>query len=109
MSTWQGWLYVAFIIDVFARRIVGWCVSRSMPTDFVVDALEQAPYDRPLGGNLIHHSDRGSQYMSIRNTERLDKAGLKPSVDSTGDSYDNALAESINGLYKAELIHRRAP
>ena len=109
VSTWQGWLYVAFIIDVFARRIVGWRVSRSMTTDFVLDALEQALYDRRPGEDLIHHSDRGSQYLSIRYTERLDEAGIKPSVGSTGDSYDNALAETINGLYKAELIHRRAP
>ena len=109
VSTWQGWLYVAFIIDVFARRIVGWRVSRSMTTDFVLDALEQALYDRRPGEDLIHHSDRGSQYLSIRYTERLDQAGIKPSVGSTGDSYDNALAETINGLYKAELIHRRAP
>lgn len=109
VSTWQGWLYVAFIIDVFARRIVGWRVSRSMTTDFVLDALEQALYDRRPGEDLIHHSDRGSQYLSIRYTERLDEAGIKPSVGSTGDSYDNALAETISGLYKAELIHRRAP
>jgi putative transposase len=109
VSTWQGWLYVAFIIDVYARRIVGWRVSRSMTTDFVLDALEQALYDRRPGEDLIHHSDRGSQYLSIRYTERLDQAGIKPSVGSTGDSYDNALAETINGLYKAELIHRRAP
>ena len=109
VSTWQGWLYVAFVIDVFARRIVGWRVSRSMTTDFVLDALEQALYDRRPDEDLIHHSDRGSQYLSIRYTERLDEAGIKPSVGSTGDSYDNALAETINGLYKAELIHRRAP
>ncbi len=109
VSTWQGWLYVAFIIDVFARRIVGWRVSRSMTTDFVLDALEQALCDRRPDEDLIHHSDRGSQYLSIRYTERLDEAGIKPSVGSTGDSYDNALAETINGLYKAELIHRRAP
>jgi putative transposase len=111
VSTWQGWLYVAFVIDVFARRIVGWRVSRSMTTDFVLDALEQALYARqPERGNtLIHHSDRGSQYVSIRYSERLAQAGLEPSVGSKGDSYDNALAETINGLYKAELIHRRAP
>jgi transposase InsO family protein len=110
VSTWQGWLYVAFVIDVFARPIVGWRVSRSMHTDFVLDALEQALYDRqPAGNDLIHHSDRGSQYVSIRYTERLVQAGIKPSVGSKGDSYDNALAETINGLYKAELIHRRAP
>jgi transposase InsO family protein len=111
VSTWQGWLYVAFIIDVFARRIVGWQVSRSMHTDFVLDALEQALYERQPaeGDGLIHHSDRGSQYVSIRYTERLAEAGIEPSVGSRGDSYDNALAETINGLYKAELIHRRAP
>ena len=109
VSTWQGWLYVAFVIDVYARRIVGWRVSRSMTTDFVLDALEQALYDRRPDEDLIHHSDRGSQYLSIRYTERLNEAGIKPSVGSTGDSYDNALAETINGLYKTELIHRRAP
>ena len=110
VSTWQGWLYVAFIIDVYARRIVGWRVSKSMQTDFVLDALEQALYDRqPDRDSLIHHSDRGSQYVSIRYTERLTEAGIEPSVGSRGDSYDNALAETINGLYKAELIHRRAP
>ena len=110
VSTWQGWLYVAFVVDVYARRIVGWRVSRSMQTDFVLDALEQALYDRqPAADALTHHSDRGSQYVSIRYTERLDQAGIRPSVGSRGDSYDNALAETINGLYKAELIHRRGP
>lgn len=111
VSTWQGWLYVAFVIDVFARRIVGWRVSRSMHTDFVLDALEQALYARQPDRDaaLIHHSDRGSQYVSIRYTDRLAEAGIEPSVGSKGDSYDNALAETINGLYKAELIHRRAP
>jgi len=111
VSTWQGWLYVAFVIDVFARRIVGWRVSSSMHTDFVLDALEQALYDRQpdRDSSLIHHSDRGSQYVSIRYSERLGEAGIEPSVGSKGDSYDNALAETINGLYKAELIHRRAP
>ena len=110
VSTWQGWLYVAFVVDVYARRIVGWRVSRSMQTDFVLDALEQALYDRqPVADALTHHSDRGSQYVSIRYTERLDQAGIRPSVGSRGDSYDNALAETINGLYKAELIHRRGP
>ena len=111
VSTWQGWLYVAFVIDVYARRIVGWRVSSSMRTDFVLDALEQALYERqPQGSDaLVHHSDRGSQYVSIRYTERLTEAGIEPSVGSRGDSYDNALAETINGLYKAELIHRRAP
>lgn len=111
VSTWQGWLYVAFVIDVFARRIVGWRVSSSMRTDFVLDALEQALYDRQPERSdvLVHHSDRGSQYVSIRYTERLAEAGVEPSVGSRGDSYDNALAETINGLYKTELIHRRAP
>jgi len=111
VSTWQGWLYVAFVIDVFARRIVGWRVSSTMATDFVLDALEQALYARQPDSDdaLIHHSDRGSQYVSIRYTERLAEAGIEPSVGSKGDSYDNALAETINGLYKAELIHRRAP
>lgn len=111
VSTWQGWLYVAFVIDVFARRIVGWQISHSMRTDFVLDALEQALYQRQPDGDegLIHHSDRGSQYVSIRYTERLAEAGIEPSVGSRGDSYDNALAETINGLYKAELIHRRGP
>ncbi|KVD85156.1 transposase [Burkholderia sp. ABCPW 14] len=111
VSTWQGWLYVAFVIDVFARRIVGWRVSSSMSTNFVLDALEQALYARQPGndGTLIHHSDRGAQYVSIRYSERLAEAGIEPSVGSRGDSYDNALAETINGLYKTELIHRRAP
>ena len=111
VSTWQGWLYVAFVVDVFARRIVGWRVSSSMRTDFVLDALEQALYARQpeCDSRLIHHSDRGSQYVSIRYSERLAEAGVEPSVGSKGDSYDNALAETINGLYKAELIHRRAP
>jgi len=109
VSTWQGWLYVAFVIDVLARRIVGWRVSSSMTTDFVLDALEQALYARQPGndGSLIHHSDRGSQYVSIRYSERLAEAAIEPSVGRRGDSYDNALAETINGLYKAELIHRR--
>ncbi len=110
VSTWQGWLYVAFVIDVYARRIVGWRVSTTMQTDFVLDALEQALYERqPAANALIHHSDRGSQYLSIRYSERLSEAGIQPSVGSRGDSYDNALAETINGLYKAELIHRRGP
>ena len=111
VSTWQGWLYVAFVIDVFARRIVGWRVSSTMQTDFVLDALEQALYDRQpeQTDGLVHHSDRGSQYVSIRYTERLAEAGIEPSVGSRGDSYDNALSETINGLYKAEVIHRRGP
>ncbi len=110
VSTWQGFAYVAFIIDAFARRIVGWRVSRCAKTDFVLDALEQALYDRrPVQTNsLIHHSDRGVQYVSIRYTERLAEAGIEPSVGSVGDSYDNALAETINGLYKAEVIHRKS-
>jgi putative transposase len=110
VSTWQGHLYVAFVIDVYARRIVGWKVSSTMRTDFVLDALEQALYARkPFDqGGLIHHSDRGSQYVSIRYSERLAEAGIDASVGSVGDSYDNALAETINGLYKAEVIHRRS-
>ena len=110
VSTWQGFVYVAFVIDVFARRIVGWKVSSSARTDFVLDALEQALYARqPVGHDgLIHHSDRGVQYVSIRYTERLAEAGIEPSVGSVGDSYDNALAETLNGLYKAEVIHRQS-
>lgn len=110
VSTWQGFAYVAFIIDAYARRIVGWRVSRSAKTDFVLDALEQALYDRrPVQQDgLVHHSDRGVQYVSIRYTERLAEAGIEPSVGSVGDSYDNALAETINGLYKAEVIHRKS-
>ncbi len=109
VSTWQGFTYVAFIIDTFANRIVGWKVSRSAKTDFVLDALEQALYARRPAhqGGLIHHSDRGSQYVSIRYTERLATAGIEPSVGSVGDAYDNALAETINGLYKTEVIRRR--
>ena len=111
VATWQGFVYVAFVIDTFARRIVGWRVSRSARADFVLDALEQALSDRrPVRqGGLVHHSDRGVQYVSIRYTERLAEAGLEPSVGSVGDSYDNALAETINGLYKTEVIHRRGP
>lgn len=107
----HGFVYVAFVIDAYARRIVGWRVSRSAHAGFVLDALEQALHDRkPVsGGGLVHHSDRGVQYVSIKYTERLAEAGLVPSVGSVGDSYDNALAETINGLYKAELIHRRGP
>jgi len=111
VSTWSGFVYVAFVIDVFARYIVGWRVSRTQHASFVLDALEQALHDRrPVHkGGLIHHSDRGSQYVSIKYTERLAEAGIEPSVGSVGDSYDNALAETINGLYKAEVIHRRGP
>ena len=109
VSTWQGFAYVAFIIDAFARSIVGWRVSRHARADFVLDALEQALHARqPVSkGGLVHHSDRGSQYVSIRYTERLAEAGIEPSVGSVGDSYDNALAETVNGLYKAEVIHRQ--
>jgi putative transposase len=110
VSTWSGFVYVAFVIDAYARRIVGWRVSRSADASFVLDALEQALYDRrPTRGGLVHNSDRGSQYVSIRYTERLAEAGVEPSVGSVGDSYDNALTETINGLYKAEVIHRRGP
>ena len=111
VSTWTGLVYVAFVIDAYARRIVGWRVSRTAHASFVLDALEQALHDRrPVHrGGLVHHSDRGSQYVSIRYTERLAEAGVEPSVGSVGDSYDNALAETINGLYKAEVIHRRGP
>ncbi len=111
VATWQGFVYVAFVIDAFARRIVGWRASRTAHASFVLDALDQALHDRrPVKrGGLVHHSDRGSQYVSIRYSERLAEAGIEPSVGSVGDSYDNALAETINGLYKAEVIHRRAP
>jgi transposase InsO family protein len=111
VATWAGFVYVAFIIDAYARRIVGWRASRTAHAGFVLDALEQALHDRrPLHrGGLVHHSDRGSQYVSIKYTERLADAGIEPSVGSVGDSYDNALAETINGLYKAEVIHRCGP
>jgi len=109
VSTQQGFAYVAFVIDVFARRIVGWSISRSLRADFVLNALEQALHQRKPAqdSHLIHHSDRGVQYVSIRYAERLKDAGIEPSVGSVGDSYDNALAETINGLYKAEVIHRK--
>ncbi len=109
VDTWAGFVYVAFIIDVFARRIVGWRVSRSLRTDLVLDALEQALWSRQDTEGLIHHSDRGCQYLSIRYTERLAQAVIDSSVGSVGDSYDNALAETINGLYKTEVIRRRGP
>jgi transposase InsO family protein len=110
VATWQGFVYVAFVIDVFARRIVGWRVSRTAHAAFVLDALEQALHDRrPAKGGLTHHSDRGSQYVSIRYTERLLEAGIEPSVGSVGDSYDNALAETVIGLFKTEVMHRRGP
>ncbi|NYR06644.1 IS3 family transposase [Escherichia coli] len=107
VSTWQGFVYVAFIIDVFAGYIVGWRVSSSMETTFVLDALEQALWARRPSGT-VHHSDKGSQYVSLAYTRRLKEAGLLASTGSTGDSYDNAMAESINGLYKAEVIHRKS-
>jgi transposase InsO family protein len=111
VATWSGFVYVALVIDVFARRIVGWRVSSSLRTDFVFDALEQAIYARcdDTVGDLVHHSDRGSQYLSMRYTERLADAGIEPSVGSRGDSYDNALAESVIGLFKAEVIRRKGP
>ena len=109
VATWAGFVYVAFIIDVFARFIVGWRVSRSLRSDLALDALEQALYFRPQTEGLIHHSDRGVQYLSIRYTERLAEAGIERSVGSVGDSYDNALAETINGLFKTEVIRRRGP
>ncbi len=107
VSTWRGFVYVAFIIDVFAGYIVGWRVSSSMETTFVLDALEQALWARRPSGT-VHHSDKGSQYVSLAYTQRLQEAGLLASTGSTGDSYDNAMAESINGLYKAEVIHRKS-
>ncbi len=111
VATWSGFVYVAFVIDAFARRIVGWRVSRTAHASFVLDALEQALHQRrPVRDDgLVHHSDRGSQYLALRYTDRLAEAGVQPSVGSVGDSYDNALAETINGLFKAEVIHRRGP
>ena len=111
VATWAGFVYVAFVIDAFARRIVGWRVSRTAHASFVLDALEQAIHARKpaKGSGLVHHSDRGVQYLSIKYSGRLAEAGIDPSVGSVGDSYDNALAETINGLYKAEAIHRRGP
>lgn len=109
VATWRGFVYVAFVVDVFARYIVGWRVASSLRTDLALDALEQALYARPTTDALVHHSDRGGQYLSIRYTERLAEAGLEPSVGSVGDSYDNALAESVIGLYKTEVIRRRGP
>jgi transposase InsO family protein len=111
VATWAGVVYVAFVIDAYARRIVGWRVSRTAEASFVLDALEQALHARrpAKGGGLIHHSDRGSQYLSIRYTERLGEAGIAPSVGSVGDSYDNALAETVIGLFKTEIIRRLGP
>lgn len=111
VATWQGFVHVAFVVDAFARRIVGWRVSPTAHATFVLDALEQALRDRrPVHrGGLVHHNDRGRQYVSIKYTERLLDAGIEPSVGGVGDSFDNAFAETINGLYKAEVIHRRGP
>ena len=111
VATWRGFVYVAFVVDVFARRIVGWRVSASLKTDFVLDALEQAIYDRSGSStrDLTHHSDRGTQYLSMRYTDRLEEAGIAPSVGSRRDSYDNALAESVIGLFKTEVIRRTGP
>jgi putative transposase len=111
VATWRGFVYVAFVIDAFARRIVGWRASHSLRSDLALDALEQAIYDRQDDGTerLVHHSDRGGQYLSIKYTERLAAAGIEPSVGSRGDSYDNALAESVIGLFKTEVIRRRGP
>ena len=111
VATWRGFVYVAFVIDAFARRIVGWRVSNSLQTDIALDALEQALYDREAAqhGELIHHSDRGVQYLSIRYTQRLSEVGITPSVGSVGDSYDNALAETVIGLFKTEVIRQQGP
>ena len=109
VATWTGFVYVAFVIDVFSRAIVGWRVSNSLRSDLALDALEQALHARPVTDELVHHSDRGTQYLSIRYTERLAEAGIEPSVGSVGDSYDNALAETIIGLFKTEVIRRRGP
>ncbi len=109
VATWKGFAYVAFITDVFSRKIVGWRVSNSLQTDLALDALEQALHDRGDARGLIHHSDRGVQYLSFRYTERLAEMGVAPSVGSVGDSYDNALAETINGLYKTEVIRPQGP
>lgn len=109
VATWSGFVYVAFVVDVFSRYIVGWRALKSLQTDIVLDALEQALWARGKPKGVTHHSDRGSQYLSIRYTERLAEAGFKASVGSVGDSYDNALAETINGLFKAEVIHKDGP
>jgi transposase InsO family protein len=109
VATWTGFVYVAFVIDVFARRIIGWQVSRSMHAELVLDALEQAIWSRFGIEGVVHHSDRGSQHLSIRYSERLAEAGAQPSVGSVGHSYDTALAETIIGLFKTEVIHHRGP
>src|SRR5688500_5940859 len=109
VATWRGFAYVAFVIDVFSRRIVGWRATSSLRSDLALDALEQALYDRETDAGLVHHSARGVQYLSIRYTERVAEAGIEPSVGSRGDSYDNALAESVIGLFKTELIRQAGP
>lgn len=109
VPTWRGFAYVAFVFDALPRKIVGWRVSRTAHASFVLDALDQAVQDRRPGGGLVHHSDRGSQYPSISSTERLAEAGIEPSVGIVGDSYDNALAETINSLFKAKVIWRKGP
>ena len=109
VATWRGFVYVAFVIDVFFRKIVGWRATNSLKTDIALDALEQALWSRSHTEGLVHHSDRGVQYLSIRYTERLAEAGIESSVGSIGDSYDNALAESVIGLYKTEVIRREGP
>ena len=109
VATWRGMVYVAFVIDVFSRRIVGWRASASMRTDLALDALEQALYDRQTDTGLVHHSDRGSQYLSIRYSERLAATGIEASVGSRGDAYDNAMAESVIGLFKTEVIRHGGP
>jgi transposase InsO family protein len=109
VNTWSGWVYVAFVIDVFSRMIVGWRAATSMSASLVLDALEQSIWARGATDGLVHHSDRGSQYLSIAYSERLAEAGIEASVGSVGDAYDNALAETVNGLYKAEVIHHEGP
>jgi putative transposase len=109
VATWSGFVFVAFVIDVFSRMIVGWRAARSMSADLTLDALEQALWARKVKGDLVHHSDKGSQYLAIRYSERLTEAGIKASVGSVGDAYDNALAETINGLFKTEVIRKRGP
>ena len=115
MRSWAGFVYVAFIVDVFAQRIVAWHAATTKTTDLVMVPLRMAVWQRgheshpTTAGELIHHSDAGSQYTSVRFTEHLELEGISPSIGSVGDAYDNALMETINGLYKTELIHRRAP
>ncbi len=109
VATWTGFVYVAFVIDVFSRAVVGWRVSNSLRSDLALDALEQALHVRSPSGRLVHHSDGGTQYLAIRYTERLAEAGIERSVGTVGDSYDNALAETINGLFKTEVVHSRGP